>query len=255
MVPVEITAEDLNVVSLGDVYGHEPLYSVELFAAHVYRNQIDLLHSLRIERDGELISVALLAFRGLRAWVGGFGVAPRHRRHGLGHQCAQQMLTVAAQQGAQSIELEVLVENDAARRLYEKVGFVIVDELRVWRAPRRGSVHNLELVAHSETMIARIATTSPAWQREPGTIARSGPSALVDVAGAYAFVRPSAAGALILLDARAADRDAAKHLCKKLELGFEMKLLNESARSALTHGLENNGWEVVRNQYRMSMAL
>ncbi len=255
MVPVEITAEDLNVVSLGDVYGYEPIYSGESFAAHVYRNQIDLSHSLRIERDGELVSVALLAFRGPRAWVGGFGVAPRHRRHGLGYRCAQQMLTVAAQQGAQAIELEVLVENDAARRLYEKVGFVIVDELRVWRASERGTVRNLELVAHSEATIARIATTSPAWQREPGTIARSGPSALIDVAGAYAFVRPSAAGALIILDAHAADVDTAIHLCKKLELGFEMKLLNESARSALTHGLEDNGWEVARSQYRMSMTL
>lgn len=42
------------------------------------------------------------------------------------------MLKTAAQQGAQTIELEVLVENDAARHLYEKVGFVIVDDLRVW---------------------------------------------------------------------------------------------------------------------------
>lgn len=74
MASVKITADDLNVVSLGEVYGDKPIYSVESFERHVSSNQIDLLRSLRIDRDGELLSVALLAFRGTRAWVGGFGV-------------------------------------------------------------------------------------------------------------------------------------------------------------------------------------
>ncbi len=78
---------------------------------------------MRVERGCGLLSVALLAFRGTRAWVGGFGVAPGHRGRGLGQQCAEEMLKTAAQQGAQTIELEVFVENDAARRVYEKVGF------------------------------------------------------------------------------------------------------------------------------------
>jgi len=34
-----------------------------------------------------------------------------------------------------------------------------------------------------------------------------------------------------LLDAHAANNDAAMRLCKELELGFEMRLLNESASS------------------------
>jgi len=255
MAVLAITATDLNAVSLGEVYGDKPIYSAESLERHVYSNQIDLLHSVRIERDGELLSVALLAFRGTRAWVGGFGVAPRHRGRGLGQQCAEQMLKTAGQQGAQTIELEVLVENNAARRLYEKVGFVIVDELRVWRASRRGTARNLEVMEHSETMLARTVATPPSWQREPGTIARLGRSALIDMDGAYAFVRPTGAEALIVLDAHAANNDAAMRLCKELELGFEMRLSNESASSVLTHGLKNNDWEVARNQYRMSMAL
>lgn len=75
------------------------------------------------------------------------------------------------------------------------------------------------------------------------------------MADAYAFVPPSVSGALIILDAHAADHNAAIRVCKKLELGFETKLLNESAGSTLSHGLEASGWEVVRSQYRMSMAL
>jgi len=255
MAPLEITAEDLNVVSFGDVYGHKPLYSIESFAAHVYKNQINLSHSLRMVGAGELISVALLAFRGTRSWVGGFGVAPRHRGQGFGQQCAEQMLKIAAQQGAETIELEVLVENDAARRLYEKVGFVIVDDLRVWAASRQGTVRNLEFTAHSESQVARIAKTPSSWQREPETVTRSGPSALIDMADAYAFVRPSATGGLTVLDAHASSDDAAMSLCKELELGFEMKLINESAGSTLSHGLETSGWEVTRRQYRMSIAL
>ncbi len=216
MALLEITAADLNVVSFGDVYGHKPLYSIESFAAHVYKNQIDLVHSLRMVIAGELFGVALLAFRGTRSWVGGFGVAPRHRSQGFGQQCAEQMLKIAAQQGAETIELEVLVENAAARRLYKKVGFVIVDDLQVWVSPRRGTVRNLELTAHPESQVARIATTPPSWQREPETVTRSGPSALIDMADAYAFVRPSATGALTILDSHASSDDAAMSLCKKL---------------------------------------
>jgi len=165
------------------------------------------------------------------------------------------MLQIAARHGAGTIELEVLVENAAARRLYEKVGFAIVDDLQVWVAPRRGTIRNLELTAHSESQVARIATTPPSWQREPETVTRSGPSALIAMADAYAFVSPSAAGGLTVLDAHASSNDAAMSLCKKLELGFEMKLINESANSTLSYGLETNGWEVTRRQYRMSMAL
>jgi len=255
MARVAITAEDLNVVSFGAIYGHKPLYSIESFAAHVYKNQISLLRSLRIVAAGELISVALLAFRGTRSWVGGFGVAPRHRGQGFGQQCAELMLKAAAQHGAETIELEVLVENDAARRLYEKVGFEIVDDLRVWATSRQGTVRNIELTAHSESQVERIATTPPSWQREPETVTRSGPSALIEMADAYAFVSPSAAGGLTVLDAHASSDGAAMSLCKKLELGFEMKLINESANSTLSYGLETSGWEVTRRQYRMSMAL
>jgi len=99
MALLEITAADLNVVSFGDVYGHKPLYSIESFAAHVYKNQIDLVHSLRMVIAGELFGVALLAFRGTRSWVGGFGVAPRHRSQGFGQQCAEQMLKIAHSRG------------------------------------------------------------------------------------------------------------------------------------------------------------
>ena len=51
------------------------------------------------------------------------GVAPKHRRIGRGRELMQQILAYAAGEGAVKVYLEVRAGNDAARGLYNSLGF------------------------------------------------------------------------------------------------------------------------------------
>jgi ribosomal-protein-alanine N-acetyltransferase len=50
-------------------------------------------------------------------------VDPGLRRRGIGERILREAMQLAARQGAEMMTLEVRVTNDAARRLYEKLGF------------------------------------------------------------------------------------------------------------------------------------
>ncbi|MBI1968042.1 MAG: ribosomal protein S18-alanine N-acetyltransferase [Gemmatimonadetes bacterium] len=54
------------------------------------------------------------------------GVAPEHRRCGVGKALVEQMLATLAAKGVRSVYLEVRESNAAARRLYEQLGFTPV---------------------------------------------------------------------------------------------------------------------------------
>ncbi|MEJ2619728.1 MAG: ribosomal protein S18-alanine N-acetyltransferase [Candidatus Thiodiazotropha sp.] len=53
-------------------------------------------------------------------------VSPEWQRQGLGEKLMRRLLKLAAQHGAETAFLEVRVSNQAALRLYEKIGFVEV---------------------------------------------------------------------------------------------------------------------------------
>lgn len=93
---------------------------------------IDLAASRVALADGEPVAFAFLALRGDEAWVGGMGTLPTHRRRGLGEQALKEVLTEAQARGARSVRLEVIEQNEPARRLYEKLGFRRERDLAVW---------------------------------------------------------------------------------------------------------------------------
>jgi ribosomal protein S18 acetylase RimI-like enzyme len=56
----------------------------------------------------------------------GIGVSPRLRGGGIGTQLLHSLIEYAKNEGYQSVRLDVIDTNPAARRLYERVGFVSV---------------------------------------------------------------------------------------------------------------------------------
>ena len=56
----------------------------------------------------------------------GLGVAPAHRRRGLGTALLAATIKLAHEQGAAILSLSVSERNQAARRLYDRAGFVVV---------------------------------------------------------------------------------------------------------------------------------
>lgn len=199
------------------------------------------------------MALALIAVRDARAWIGGFGVMPLARRRGIGRRCAEAAIATARTAGATSLELEVLVENAVARRVYEGIGFTIIDELDVWEADPTGERRALELVERFELDIRR-ATPAPAWQREARTVSSSGPSAEIDVVGGRAFVMPNGSSNCRVLDMEARDERAARELCARLSIGRSMRLLNESRTSLFSPVLAAAGWRVARRQLRMRLS-
>ncbi|GAB3157456.1 GNAT family N-acetyltransferase [Amycolatopsis stemonae] len=62
--------------------------------------------------------------------VGGLAVAPDRRGLGLGRRLVDAAVTEARRRGARKLTLRVLGHNTAARRVYERCGFVVEGVLR-----------------------------------------------------------------------------------------------------------------------------
>jgi ribosomal protein S18 acetylase RimI-like enzyme len=94
----------------------------------VDRWDIDLARS-RVAFDGEqAVGLANLAVRGDHGWIGGIGVVPAARRRGVGRTLMEAVLAEAPPH----VTLEVLEQNEPARRLYEELGFTTRRMLEVW---------------------------------------------------------------------------------------------------------------------------
>ena len=263
----DVTVDELNASFQGDVYGDRPSMDAATFRAHVERNGVDLARSKRWTIDGALSGIVLLAFRGRRAWVGGFGVVPEYRGRGLARRYLAETLAIASDAGAASVELEVLVHNLPAIRLYERAGFERIDELVVWtREPLRPAVESDAapvLRAYDAAAVAALARTpASCWQREPESVAAAAPFETVVVGAdaspdAYAFVRRGERASLV--DARAHDVAAASALVAALDARFgadRTALVNEPAHGALHDALvAHPDWHEFGRQHRMRLAL
>lgn len=138
-------------------------YSVALpanlnwFKSHCSDNDISLEHSpLLTDEDDAPVATALLGFRDRRAWIGGFGVIMAERGRGLSHVLLEKCLSVAAEQGAECVQLEVLQSNLAAQSTYLKGGFRFRRLLAVLEGPEVSGIEPFP--------------AEPCWQREKGSL-------------------------------------------------------------------------------------
>ncbi|HET9103814.1 MAG TPA: GNAT family N-acetyltransferase [Solirubrobacteraceae bacterium] len=97
---------------------------------HLDLNGIDLRASRVVHGEGPA-AFALVGRRDDRAWIGGMGTHPDHRRRGLGEAALRAAVTAARGEGCGEVRLEVVEGNDRAIALYAKLGFTRVRELVV----------------------------------------------------------------------------------------------------------------------------
>ena len=269
--PDPVTAADVRACMRGEVYGEAEGMTDAWFADHVARNDIDLVRSPRWTVDGALAAFALLGFRGDRVWIGGFGVVPGTRGHGMGGVCVADVLRIAREEGASSVELEVLENNAAALRLYTRAGFEQIDQLIVWRRePRsapRGDADGTVSAAPRDVAGVTALARSPAtcWQREPRSVAAAAPFTTLTIGdgakpSAYAFVRVGGPRGDAILDAGAGDEESAEALFTLLDAQFaahDITLLNEPESGPLHEALMCSQifWDQIGHQQRMRIAL
>lgn len=213
-----------------------------------------------VDADGEIAGFAFVALRAERAWLWSLGIAPAHRRRGLGLRLLETAAANVREHGAQRMELEVLTQNTAAQALYTCGGFAIQEELIGFTRdpdPRVEAPLKLRWSPAAE-ILAAVPERPPqdrCWQRQRPSLAR--------LAELWAASRPIAPDIHALYTYNATDLRIADlaiddaHDARVLTLGLaaafpaqRLALGNERAGPVAAR-LPEFGWREIWRQYRM----
>lgn len=93
------------------------------------RDSIDLAVSNVILKDDEPIGIALIARRGWTSRLAAMGLVTNARNSGAGTWAMGRLIEEARTRGDKEMSLEVIEQNTAGVKLYQKVGFKIIRRL------------------------------------------------------------------------------------------------------------------------------
>jgi len=111
----------------------DELFGTESWSRQSYLDELadtELRYYLVAEQDGELVGSGGLMTIGETAQILTVGVLPPVRRRGIGEQLVQALMAEARRRSASEVLLEVRMDNDGARKLYEKLGFAVIGTRR-----------------------------------------------------------------------------------------------------------------------------
>lgn len=250
-----------GAIALNRVF-HEYLVPVTFSSEqlHLHMSYNDVVASaspIWYDDAGKVLAAALLAIRGKRGWIGGFGVAPEYRSKGYASELLASIKDIARERGVNSIALEVLIENTAAIRTYERGGFRIERELRSFRRITESSPAPLGFTsAPPEELIDEPDPVRPCWQRERATLRNGAVSSGVsDMRGNYALFRYNADIAQVLkLRAGNAAELALLTDAVARSRARTVFILNEPLESHITQIARSNGWDEPLLQYEMTLS-
>ena len=77
--------------------------------------------------DGEITATAMVGYEGHRGWISYLGVAPEHRRKGLGRAILAEAERLLREAGCPKINLQVRSTNSEVIAFYQRVGYVLDD--------------------------------------------------------------------------------------------------------------------------------
>lgn len=128
------------------------------------------------------IGLGMLGLRGDRAWITRLGVLPNQRERRVGTFLMENLIFNARDCGARLIQLEVIVGNNPAQRMFEKFGFEWTRELLVVRRPPKPHaegthplVHELrELDADEIEMYLAQREGGASWVEETASLLNAG---------------------------------------------------------------------------------
>ncbi len=157
------------------------------------RDSIDLTASRVILKEGEPAGIALIARRGWTSRLAAMGVFKSARKSGAATFALEQILQQEKQYGGKEISLEVIAENTAAIKLYEKFGFKTIRKLFGYKVenPHSASKERLEEIDIRE--LARQVTyhglKDLPWQLSGVTISHhTPPSRALKLNDAYCLI-------------------------------------------------------------------
>jgi GNAT superfamily N-acetyltransferase len=190
---------------------------------------IDLTRSRAVPGVG----VCNLGVREERAWIGGLGVVPAERRHGVGRALMDAVLDAAPP----LVTLEVIEQNEPAIKLYEDLGFERTRVLEVWSLPEP------PLIEARSVEPAPLGQRDLPWQRADESLPAE--YERYEVEGGAMLLR---GGKVLQLDAR--DEAAAVAL---LSRGTRLSFVNVPEGEPASAALARLGGTLTLRQFEMQL--
>jgi GNAT superfamily N-acetyltransferase len=211
------------------------------------------LDASRVAYDaGEPVGLANLALRGDEAWVGGVGVAAAARRRGIGELLMQAIHDEARARGVARVWLEVIEANEAAFRLYEKLGYELVRWVEVWSlsAEAPGDAAREVPAAEAHARVRELRTVREPWQRADGTVANYADARGVATDDGAAVYRVGGAVQLVQIAG-----DGLHELVRAIRAHGAVSMLNVPEDDPVAAVLGDLGASVAVRQREMALSL
>jgi GNAT superfamily N-acetyltransferase len=150
---------------------------------YVNHYDVDLEHSLVsiASEDQQPNGLCMVAVRGNRSWITRLGVNPLSRRHKAGESMMRRLIQMSKDKGLAKIQLEVIVGNEPAYHLFQKLGFVTLRQLMILRRPPAPVSHSIQTY-HNDVIdddnqirqILELRADTPAWTEENVSLLNGG---------------------------------------------------------------------------------
>lgn len=231
-------------------------FSPEQLHLHMTYNDVDAGASpVWSDEQGSVVAAGLLAIRGKRGWIGGFGVAPEYRGKGYARQLLTHMIDAGRERALETIALEVLQENTPAIGLYRSGGFEVVRELYSFEAElTEASMPDGYVQTTPEPFIEEPDEVPQCWQRQQATLRNGAVSTAVsDESGNFAAYRSNAQVAQILrIRANSSKKlTTIVHAVAAAQQIQRIMILNEPADSPIVRYATSAQWKRPFTQYEM----
>ena len=159
----------------------------------IRRDGIDLTSSRVLVRDEEPIGVAFIARRGWTSRLAAFGITSNARNGGVGTWAMEQLLQEARERGEKEMLLEVIEQNTAGVKLYERVGFTKIRRLVGYKLENPQVESDVELEEIDIRELARLVAyhglQDIPWQLSGATLMQhTPPSRAFHVNDAYCLI-------------------------------------------------------------------
>lgn len=158
-------------------YRFKVVMTPERFLEDSRIHDVDLTSTFLALDDGAPVGITLVARRGEASWIAGMGVRPDLRGRGIGTELLGRAQDRLRGLGVRTIELEVLVENDVARRCYTSAGFAAYRRYTCFRGTATrvpwGGQASRVVKAVADKILAQwpqLHRAQPCWQRSHTTL-------------------------------------------------------------------------------------
>ena len=208
---------------------------------------------------GTMVAFTINAVEGDRAYDSGTGVAPTHRRGGLGRALMERSFELLRERGCTSYVLEVIDNNTRAIGLYRGLGFDVVRGLQCWgyESPGLPVFEPSSSALLDDWKTRRLEdSVAPSWQNSSASIARAtAPHTILGDERGYAVVFPGSGDlAQLFVRPEARRRGVGTALLQSAAAlaGKPLRIINvDDANAGIAAFLEANGARKTVRQLEM----